>query len=186
HGLMKFGGTLYVPKIVALSITREMAPIFTSLLVAGRIGSGIAAEIGSMAVTQQIDALRALGTSPVRVLVVPRVLAALISLPLLSTLSTLLGILGGLIVCVSDFGIPPETYFAKVIETIKIRDFAAGFLKASFFAIIITIVACYRALKTRDGTKGVGASTTWVVVTSSILILVSDFFLSKIFIILFL
>lgn len=186
YGLAKFGGTLYVPRLVSLSLFREMAPIFTSLLVAGRIGSGMAAEIGSMNVTQQIDAIRALGTSPIRVLVVPRFLASLISLPLLTALAAFLGVLGGMIVCASDFGIPPSSYWVRVIETVKFRDFLTGLLKAFCFGGIISIFGCYKGLVTKEGTKGVGESTTWVVVMSSIAILISDFFLSKIFIVLWL
>ncbi|MBT3983449.1 MAG: ABC transporter permease [Bacteriovoracaceae bacterium] len=183
-GLAKFGGTLYVPGVVALSLTREMAPIFTSLLVAGRIGSGITAEIGSMNVTQQVDAIRALGTSPIRVLVVPRLLAAMISLPLLTAVSNVLGILGGMVICSVEFHIPPGFYFQRVFSTVKLHDFSSGLLKTVFFATVITLVACYKGFNTTEGTKGVGQSTTWVVVVSSILILISDFFLSKIFLLL--
>lgn len=160
-----------------------MAPIFTSLLVAGRIGSGMAAEIGSMSVTQQIDALRALGTSPIRVLVVPRFWATIISLPLLTALSGILGIVGGLLVCQAEFGMPAGFYINKVVTTVKLHDFVSGLVKAGFFGIIITIIGCYKGLTTKDGTRGVGESTTWVVVTSSILILISDYFLSKIFLV---
>jgi phospholipid/cholesterol/gamma-HCH transport system permease protein len=183
HGLMKFGGTMYVPKLVSLSLAREMAPIFTALLVTGRIGSGMAAEISSMAVTQQIDALRALGTSPIRVLVVPRFLGALISLPLLSMLALALGLLGGLFIAVNDLGIPYETYLASVFETIKMRDLVSCILKSGFFSIIISMVACFVALGVKEGTRGVGNATTKVVVASSIIIMVSDYFLSKLFII---
>jgi phospholipid/cholesterol/gamma-HCH transport system permease protein len=183
YGLTKFGGTLYVPAVVSLSLAREMAPLFTSLLVAGRVGSGIAAEIGAMNVTQQVDAIRALGTSPIRVLVVPRFWALVISLPLLSALSFAVGIIGGLIVCRTEFDILPGFYFFKVFSTVKLHDYASGLVKSVVFAGIITIFACYKGLNTRDGTKGVGASTTWVVVTASILILVTDFFISKIFLV---
>ena len=185
-GLAKFGGTMYVPAVVSLSITREMAPIFTSLLVAGRIGSGMAAEIGSMNVTQQIDALRALGTNPIRVLVVPRLLAAMISLPLLTALSNALGIIGGMIVALIEFDMPVGFYFNKILETIKLTDFATGLLKTVFFAAVITLTACYKGFRTTEGTRGVGQSTTWVVVVSSIFILISDFFLSKLFLLIFL
>ena len=186
YGLAKFGGTLYVPRLISLALFREMAPIFTSLLVAGRIGSGMAAEIGSMNVTQQIDAIRALGTSPIRVLVVPRFLASLLSLPLLTALAGFLGIIGGGIVCAVDFGIPPSSYYVRVLETVKIHDFLTGVFKGFFFGAIISLFGCYKGLITKDGTKGVGESTTWVVVMSSIMILISDFFLSKIFIMLWL
>ncbi len=181
YGLTKFGGTLYVPAVVSLSLAREMAPLFTSLLVAGRVGSGIAAEIGAMNVTQQIDAIRALGTSPIRVLVVPRFWSLVISLPLLSSLSFAVGILGGMIVCRNEFDIPNGYYFYKVFSTVKFHDYASGLFKSAIFGGIITIFASYKGLHTKDGTKGVGISTTWVVVTASILILVTDFFISKIF-----
>jgi phospholipid/cholesterol/gamma-HCH transport system permease protein len=183
YGLAKFGGTLYVPAVVALSIFREMAPVFTSLLVAGRIGSGMAAEIGSMNVTQQIDALRALGTSPVRVLVVPRFWASIISLPLLISLSGVLSILAGMLICSHDFDIPYSLYMNKVITAVKLEDYLSGLVKGVIFSAIITLVGCYKGLSTADGTRGVGKSTTWVVVTSSILILISDFFISKIFLV---
>ena len=183
YGLAKFGGTLYVPAVVSLSLAREMAPLFTSLLVAGRVGSGIAAELGAMSVTQQIDAIRALGTSPIRVLVVPRFWSLVISLPLLSALSFIVGIIGGMIVCKTEFDIVPGFYFYKVFSTVKFHDYMSGIIKSSVFAVIITTIACHKGLNTKDGTKGVGLSTTWVVVTTSILILITDFFISKIFLI---
>lgn len=183
YGLTKFGGTLYVPAVVSLSLAREMAPLFTSLLVAGRVGSGIAAEIGAMNVTQQVDAIRALGTSPVRVLVVPRFWAAVISLPLLSALSFFVGILGGLIICRNEFDIPSGFYLYKVASTVKIHDYLSGLVKSAVFGGIIALIGCYRGMKTKDGTRGVGNSTTWVVVSTSILILISDFFISKIFLV---
>jgi len=183
YGLAKFGGTLYVPAVVSLSLAREMAPLFTSLLVAGRVGSGIAAELGAMNVTQQVDAIRALGTSPIRVLVVPRFWSLVISLPLLSALSFAVGILGGMVVCKTEFDILPGFYLYKVFSTVKFHDYMSGIVKSAVFAGIITIFACYKGLNTKDGTKGVGLTTTWVVVTASILILITDFFISKIFLI---
>ena len=185
YGLAKFGGTLYVPAIVSLSLMRELAPIFTSLLIAGRIGSGISAEIAAMNVTQQIDAIRALGTNPIRVLVVPRVLATVVSLPLLATLSAFMGILGGLTIASSEFAMPAGFYINKVLSTIQFSDVFGSMLKCGFFGFVIAICACYRGFQTTEGTKGVGAATTWVVVTASIIILISDFFLSKILILVF-
>jgi phospholipid/cholesterol/gamma-HCH transport system permease protein len=185
YGLAKFGGTLYVPAIVSLSLIRELAPIFTSLLIAGRIGSGISAEIGAMNVTQQIDAIRALGTSPVRVLVVPRVLAAVISLPLLATLSSFLGVLGGLIIAFYEFDMPVGFYLNKVLTSIRFVDVLGSMFKCAFFALVIAVLACYRGFQTKEGTRGVGNATTWVVVRSSIIILISDFFLTKLLILLF-
>jgi phospholipid/cholesterol/gamma-HCH transport system permease protein len=179
YGLAKFGGTLYVPAIVALSIVREMAPIFTSLLVAGRVGSGIAAEVGAMNVTQQIDAIRALGTNPVRVLVVPRFIASIIAIPLLAVLAGFLGILGGLVIAWMEFDMSPGFYINKVLTTMKLHDVFSGYIKCIFFAMVISIIACWRGFQTKEGTRGVGEAATWVVVRSSIVILISDFFLSK-------
>jgi len=179
YGLAKFGGTLYVPAMVNLSIFREMSPVFTSLIISGRIGSGMAAEIGSMQVTQQIDALRALGTNPIRILVVPRMIAAIICLPLLTALSDLMGMIGGLIVSMNEFKMTPGFYFNKVFLAVRFDDFFSGLLKSIVFAVIVTIISCYKGLNTKDGTRGVGESTTWVVVVSSLFILISDFFLSK-------
>jgi phospholipid/cholesterol/gamma-HCH transport system permease protein len=164
---------------------RELAPIFTSLLIAGRIGSGISAEIGAMKVSQQIDAIRALGTNPMRVLVVPRVLASILSLPLLATLSAFMGILGGLTIANIEFNMPPGFYINKVLSTIKLSDVFGSMAKCAFFGLVISILACFRGFETKDGTKGVGSSAKWVVVRTSIIILISDFFLSKILILIF-
>lgn len=185
YGLEKFGGTLYVPAIVSLSIFRELAPIFTSLLVAGRIGSGISAEIGAMNVTQQVDAIRALGTNPIRVLVVPRVIASVISLPLLAALSGFMGIMGGLVIAYLEFNMPVGFYINKVLSTIGFMDVIGGMIKCAFFGLVISVLACYRGFQTKEGTRGVGTATTWVVVRASIVILISDFFLSKALILLF-
>jgi phospholipid/cholesterol/gamma-HCH transport system permease protein len=180
-GLGKFGGTLYVPKIVALAILREMGPVFTSLLVAGRIGSGIASEVGSMKVTQQIDAIRALGTSPIKRIVIPRLVASLIALPILTLFADFIGLFGAMIICMKELGINKEYFFAKVIETLRIYDFSTGMAKTIVFAFFISLTACWKGLNTEGGTQGVGNTTTWVVVTSSIFIMISDFFLTKLF-----
>lgn len=185
YGLAKFGGTLYVPAIVSLSLMRELAPIFTSLLIAGRIGSGISAEIGAMNVSQQIDAIRALGTNPTRVLVVPRVLASVISLPLLTSLSAFMGIVGGLLIAYLEFNMPGGFYINKVLSTIQLSDIFGAMFKCAIFGLVISILACYRGFKTKEGTIGVGRATKWVVVRASIVILISDFFLSKLLILLF-
>ncbi|MFA5582954.1 MAG: ABC transporter permease [Bacteriovoracaceae bacterium] len=180
YGLAKFGGTLYVPAIVSVSLLRELAPIFTSLLIAGRVGSGISAEIGAMNVTNQIDAVRALGTSPIRTLVVPRVLATVITLPLLATLASFTGILGGMLISYLEFGMTAGFYSNKVLSTIVFADIFGSIIKCAFFGLVISILACYRGFHTKEGTRGVGNATTWVVVRSSIIILISDFFLSKV------
>ena len=182
YGLSRFGGKLYVPKIVAIVISREMGPVFTSLLVAGRIGSGIASEVGSMRVTQQIDAIRALGTSPIKRIVIPRVLATLIALPLLTLIADYISLLGSLLVCMNDLAINSEYFVSKVLEALRLYDLWTGVLKSLVFAAFISVVACWKGLNTEGGTQGVGDSTTWVVVSSSIFIMIADFFLTKIFI----
>jgi phospholipid/cholesterol/gamma-HCH transport system permease protein len=181
-GLSKFGGTLYVPKITSLSILREMGPVFTSLLVAGRIGSGIAAEVSSMKVTQQLDAIRALGTSPIKRIVIPRLVACMIALPLLTLFSDYISLWGAMIICKLELGIGQSFFIAKTLETVTSSDLFSGMLKTLVFAFFIAITACWKGFNTEGGTEGVGNSTTWVVVTSSIFILVSDFFLTKLFI----
>jgi len=181
YGLERFGGKYYVPKLVALSLVRELAPIFASLMLAGRVGAGITAEIGSMAVTQQIDAIRALGTSPIKKIVIPRVVACVISLPILTGVANLIGIVGGLLVSTAELNLDPTFFLNKAITGIKINDFIVGVGKTVFFASFISIVGCYFGMTTKGGTQEVGVSTTRSVVTSSILIVVSDFFLTKLF-----
>ena len=178
-GLEKFGGKLYIPKIVSLSIVREMGPVFTCLMLAARVGAGITSEVGSMTVTQQIDAIRALGTSPIKKIVIPRVLACVIAIPLLSVIANIVGIFGALLVGANDLGLDPTFFVQKVLTTIWLPDFLSGFMKTPVFAFIIAIVACYFGLTVKGGTQGVGNATTKSVVTSSIAILVGDYFLTK-------
>ncbi len=180
-GLEKFGGKPYVPRLVASTILREMGPVFTSLMLAARVGAGIASEIGSMVVTQQIDAIRALGTSPIKRIVIPRVLACLISLPILVAICDVVGNLGGLIVGYYELGLDPQFYLRRVLDTSNIQDYAVGLGKSVFFAIFIVVPACYFGLNVKNGTKEVGLATTKAVVTGSLLILIGDFFLSKLF-----
>jgi phospholipid/cholesterol/gamma-HCH transport system permease protein len=181
YGLEKFGGKLYIPKVVGLSIVREMGPVFTSLMVAGRMGSGIAAEIGSMKVTQQIDAIRALGTSPIKRIVIPRLLAMMICLPLLTLFADLMGIFSGMLVGL-EIGLSPHFFIEKVFEGLTFNDYWTGTAKTVFFGFFIVMIACYKGLNTEGGTRGVGEATTWAVVYSSIAIMVGDFFLTKFFI----
>lgn len=184
-GLEKFGGKLYVPKIVSLSIVREIAPVFCSLMLAARVGAGIASELGSMTVTQQIDAIRALGTSPIKRVVIPRILASLIAVPLLAALGNFIGVTGALIVGVFELGLDPMFFYQKVLSTVVIMDFFTGVLKTVFFAFFISVTACYFGLNVKGGTQGVGNATRSAVVTSSIMILIGDFFLTKAFFLLF-
>jgi phospholipid/cholesterol/gamma-HCH transport system permease protein len=182
YGLAKFGGTLYVPKLVALSILREMGPVFTSLLVAGRIGSGIASEIASMKVTQQIDAIRALGTSPIKRIVIPRMVACLIALPILCVFADYIGMMGAMAISMSELHINSEYFITKAVDTLRLYDLFTGMAKTIVFAYFMSITACWKGLNTEGGTEGVGNSTTWVVVTSFIFIMISDVFLTKLFI----
>ena len=184
-GLEKFGGKLYVPNIVSLSIIREVAPVFCSLMFAARVGAGIASEIASMVVTQQIDAIRVLGTSPIKRIVIPRMLAAFIALPLLCALGNLAGILGAMLVGVAELGLDPAYFFNKVITTNELKDLSAGLVKTFFFALSIGLIACYCGLNVKGGAQGVGQTTTRSVVMSSMSILVSNYFLTKLFWILF-
>jgi phospholipid/cholesterol/gamma-HCH transport system permease protein len=181
YGLEKFGGKPYVPRLVASTILREIGPMFTSLMFAARVGAGIASEIGSMVVTQQIDAIRALGTSPIKKIVIPRVLACLIVLPLLAALANVIGNFGGLVVGSVELNIDPHFYLRRVLETSNIKDYMSGFGKTFFFALFIAIPSCYFGLNVKNGTQEVGVATRKAVVTSSLLILIGDFFLAKIF-----
>jgi len=180
-GLAKFGGAPYVPKIVSLSILREMGPVFTSLMIAARVGAGMASEIGSMVVTQQVDAIRALGTSPIRKIVIPRVLGCLICLPLLAALANIIGVMGGMIIGVTELRLDSGFYLQKVMTTLTLEDLFSGLGKCVFFSVFISVTACYFGLGVKEGTKEVGQATTKAVVVSSILVLAGDFFLTKLF-----
>ncbi len=180
-GLQRFGGKYYVPKIVALSLLRELGPVFAGLMVAGRVGAGITAEVGSMAVTQQIDAIRALGTSPIKRIVIPRVLACVIVLPLLTTFADTVGIFSSVIIGVSELGLDPMFFLQKVVTTVQLLDFMSGIFKSMFFGLFIGLVGCYYGMKTTGGTQGVGIATTKSVVMSSLFVVVGDFFLTKFF-----
>lgn len=180
-GLEKFGGKLYVPKLVAVIILREMGPVFTSLMLAARVGAGMASEIGSMVVTQQIDAIRALGTSPIKKIVIPRVVACMIILPILCAIANVIGNIGGLIIGASELNLDPGFYALKVTSTVALKDYLSGFGKTFFFALFISVTACYYGLNVKNGTKEVGTATTKTVVMASIMILVGDFFITKLF-----
>jgi phospholipid/cholesterol/gamma-HCH transport system permease protein len=182
-GLEKFGGKLYIPKIVSVSIIRELGPAFAALMFAARVGAGITSEIASMVVTQQIDALRALGSSPVHKIVIPRVLACFIALPILTVFANSVGVIGGLIVGSIDLGLDAGFYIQKMRSSVQLADYYSGFGKSFFFALFVAIPSCYYGLNTNRGTRGIGTSTTKAVVASCILILIGDYFLTKLFII---
>jgi phospholipid/cholesterol/gamma-HCH transport system permease protein len=180
-GLEKFGGKPYVPRLVASTIFREIGPMFTSLMLAARVGAGMASEIGSMVVTQQIDAIRALGTSPIKKIVMPRILACLIILPLLVAMANVIGNTGGWLIGVTELGLDPQFYYRRILETANIKDYLSGFAKTFFFALFIAVPSCYFGLTVKNGTQEVGMATRKAVVTSSLLILIGDFFLAKLF-----
>jgi phospholipid/cholesterol/gamma-HCH transport system permease protein len=181
-GLQRFGGIEYIPRVIVLSFLRELGPTLTAIIVGGRIGSGMAAEVGAMNVTEQVDAIRALGGDPAKKLVLPRVVAAMIVMPFLSIFADALGTLGALFVAAVEYDIRPRLFMQASLETVMLSDLFSGLLKTPIFGFIIAIVGCHFGLTTRGGTEGVGQSTTRTVVVVSIAILVADYFLTRIFV----
>lgn len=184
YGLQRFGAKNYVGNIVSLALVRELGPVLTAIMLCGRVGAGIAAEIGSMVVTEQVDAIRVLGANPIQKLVTPRVLAATIVTPLLVVLADIIGIYGGILVAVLELNITMHTYYRAIIYTVLIRDFIDGLIKSAIFGFLLASIACYKGLTTRGGTEGVGQTTTQAVVASCITVLIVDFFVTKILILL--
>jgi phospholipid/cholesterol/gamma-HCH transport system permease protein len=178
-GLRKFGGMEYTPRVIALSFAREMAPTMTAVIVGGRIGAGMAAEMGSMAVTEQIDAVRALGADPLKKLVFPRLVASTLVLPLLGSLALVLGVGGAMLIADTQFGIPASFFFRSALGSVSMMDFLSGVIKTPVFGALIALIGCHLGMITRGGTAGVGASTTRAVVAISIAIFIADFFLTK-------
>ena len=185
YSLEEFGGKLFIGKVVSLSLIRELAPVLMSLMVGGRVGAGMTAEIGTMKVTEQIDALRALATDPVRKLVVPKVLATTLMFPLLTIIANAIGILGGLFIAVGNLHLSANYYMRSVIETVKYNDIASGVGKTFFFGFAIGLIGCFNGLRTTGGADGVGRATTITVVTGAITVLILDFFLTKLFLLVF-
>ncbi len=181
YSLPTLGVKFYVGTLVSKSVVRELGPVLTALIVGGRIGAGMTAEIGTMKVTEQIDALRSMAADPVKELVVPKLAATLLMLPVLTIIGDLLGILGGLLVAVSQLNVTAPFYLNQVFNTLLLSDVCSGIGKSFFFAYFIAIVGCYNGLHAQGGADGVGRATTNTVVYASILVLVSDFFLTKLF-----
>jgi phospholipid/cholesterol/gamma-HCH transport system permease protein len=186
--MQRFGATSYVGSLVTASMIRELGPVLAGLMVAGRVGSGIAAQLGSMRVTEQIDALNVMGTDPIKKLVTPRLIAALVMLPALTVINDLAGILGGNVIAKFYLQLPTSLYWGTVWDQIAAGgfifrvvpdDFIHGLLKPFIFGGIISLTACHFGLRTTGGTEGVGVSTTRTVVTASILILVTDYFITQ-------
>lgn len=181
-GLEPYGASMYTGKLVALGIVRELGPVLTALLVGGRVGSGFAAELGSMAVTEQIDAIRALGADPVKKLVAPRVLACVISIPLLTMMANVVGCFGGMIITMDEVGITARFFFQQVLDTLWVVDLMHGLMKSVFFGYAIGIIGCFVGMHTTGGTEGVGQATTRSVVATAVTLLISNFLLSKLFV----
>jgi phospholipid/cholesterol/gamma-HCH transport system permease protein len=185
YSLAAYGGKSFVGDIVALSVTRELGPVLTALMVAGRVGAGVTAELGSMAVTEQVDALRALAADPVKKLVVPRVGALVLILPMLTVLAITVALFGGMLMALYEIGQSRVYFMNHVLLALHVQDIVSGVGKTVFFAYFIGVIACYNGIHATGGADGVGRATTNTVVVSSISVIVSDFFLTKLFIMVF-
>jgi phospholipid/cholesterol/gamma-HCH transport system permease protein len=177
-GFKRFGAEGLVGTVVALSMTRELGPVLASIMVAGRVGSAMAAELGTMRVTEQIDALVTMATDPVRYLVLPRFLAGLFMLPILVVFADLIGIIGGYLVAVKVLGTSSTIYINRTLQYLEFSDVSVGLIKAAVFGMIIALVGCQMGFYTEGGAEGVGRATTKAVVGASILILISNYFLT--------
>jgi phospholipid/cholesterol/gamma-HCH transport system permease protein len=184
YSLTRFGAKPYVGSIVGLAIVRELGPVLAALMLGGRAGAGIAAELGSMQVTEQVDAIRAMGADPIQKLVLPRVAATTLGLPLLTIFAITLGIAGGMLVAEAQFGIASSFYLQTVTSVVGVSDFASGVAKTFVFGWAIGMIGCHVGLATEGGTVGVGRATTRAVVVASIAVLVADFFLTKLLLLL--
>ena len=178
-GTARYGAEQFVPTVVLIGILRELGPVIAGLMVAGRVAAAIAAELGTMRVTEQIDALTALGTEPVQYLVVPRVTASIAMMPLLVMLGDAVGMYGGYLVAVQLMGANPVTYVENSFQFLEVSDVTSGIVKAAVFGLIFSLVACVRGYYTEGGAEGVGRSTTRAVVSGSLAVLFADFFLTK-------
>ena len=183
--MARFGAEGYVGPVVAMALFRELGPVLTAILVGGKIASGLSAELGSMKVTEQIDALRSLGVNYVKRLIVPRLLAALVVFPLLTALADVIGFLGSMVIMFIERGTDLYTYWNITTYWILPRDFLSGIVKSVFFGGIVTMIGCHNGLSTEGGTEGLGRATTATVVQVAMGVIVSDFFLTKILLMLF-
>src|SRR5215203_361794 len=177
--LDQFGARSMVGRLVSASIVKELGPVLTGLMVAGRVGSGIAAELGSMMVTDQIAALRALGTDPIRKLVLPRILAGLIMVPFLTCISVTVGLLGAWLITITQLKVASSVYWNSVIQGLYVQDVWMGLIKPFFLGFVIVSIGCHVGLRTSGGTQGVGRATTNAVVASSVAVLVVNFLVTK-------
>ncbi len=178
-GFSRFAAESAVATVVVLSVTRELGPVIAGLMVAGRVGAAMAAEIGTMRVTDQIDALTTLSTNPLRYLVLPRLIAGLVTLPLLVFVADIIGVFGGYLVGVYRFGFNASAYLARTQQYLEINDVVSGLVKAAVFGFIVALMGCYHGYYSRGGAQGVGQATTAAVVSSSILILFFDYAITQ-------
>jgi phospholipid/cholesterol/gamma-HCH transport system permease protein len=176
----RFGAESFVPNIVVLGITRELGPVIAGLMVAGRVAAAIAAEIGTMRVTEQIDALTTLSTNPIKYLVVPRLIAAVVTLPVLVLVADAIGVFGGYVVATESLGFNGPIYLKNTVDFVTRSDVTSGVIKIAVFGFIIALMGCYNGFHSKGGAQGVGAATTYAVVSSSILILAANYFLTSI------
>src|SRR5436189_1503596 len=183
--MARFGAENYVGPLVALAILRELGPVLTAILVGGKVASGITAELGSMKVTEQIDALRALGVNYIKRLIVPRLLAALLVFPVVTVLADGIGLVGGMLISVFDRNVDAYLYWNTISYWVVLKDFLTGVGKSVVFGAIVTLIGCYNGLATEGGTEGLGRSTTATVVQVAMGVIISDFFLTKLFLFLF-
>ncbi len=180
-GFSRYGATSAIANIVLISVVRELAPVLAGLMVAGRVGAAMAAELGTMRVTDQIDALRTLSTDPMKYLVAPRLMAGLLALPLLVLVADVLGVMGGFLVATVKLGFDPHTYLANSIAFLNVTDVTLSLAKAAVFGVIVALMGCYHGYNSRGGAQGVGSATTSAVVSASILILAFDYVLTELF-----
>ena len=179
-GFSRFGAESAIASVVVLSVTRELGPVLAGLMVSGRAGAAMAAELGTMRVTDQIDALSTLSTEPMKYLVAPRLLAGTIALPLLVALADILGVLGGYLVATRKLGFSSGTYLTSTFTNLKAEDVISGLIKAAVFGFIIALMGCFNGYRSKGGAQGVGAATTTAVVSASILILALDYVLTQV------
>jgi phospholipid/cholesterol/gamma-HCH transport system permease protein len=180
-GFTRFNAEGAIAGVVVLSVTRELAPVLAGLMVAGRVGASIAAEIGTMRVTEQIDALTTLSVNPFKYLIAPRVIAATLTLPVLVLIGDIIGIYGGYIVSIYSLGFSPANYLSQTWDVLEVMDVMSGLIKAAAFGFIVAIMGCYHGFNSGRGAQGVGAATTNAVVSSSILILIFNYLLTQVF-----
>ncbi len=178
-GASRYGAEAFVPVVVLVGITRELGPVISGLMVAGRVAAAIAAEIGTMRVTEQIDALTTLSTNPIKYLVVPRLVAAVVTMPILTAVADSIGVFGGYVASTKSLGFNGSVYLSNTMEALAYKDVSSGLIKSAVFGFIIALMGCYNGFNSKGGAQGVGEATTTAVVSSSILILAANYLLTN-------